>query len=137
MKQKSFQIFVILMAVVVMFSTMSFNVSMHYCGEQFVDYSLTQTAKTCGMEIQKQSDCDTGITQKSCCSDKTLSAKGHDDLKPAFHSVDLDQQLFITSFIYTYALLFEPQEADSNAFLAYSPPPLIRDVQTLDQVFRI
>ncbi len=136
MKQKSFQILAVLMAVVVMFSTMSFRVNMHYCGKQLVDYSLTTTAKSCGMDVEN-GDCETGITQKSCCSDKSLSSKGHDDLKPAFHSVDLDQHLFITSFFYTYELLFEPQEADPNAFLAYSPPPLIRDVQALDQVFRI
>lgn len=137
MKQRLFQIFTVLMAVVVMFSTMSFNVNMHYCGDSLIDYSLTKTAKSCGMDIQKQGDCDTSINLKSCCSDKSLSAKGHDDLKPAVYNLDLEQQLFITSFVYAFTVLFEDQKADNNAFEAYSPPPLIRDVQTLDQVFRI
>ena len=137
MKQRLFQIFTVLMAVVLMFSTMSFNVNMHYCGDSLVDYSLTKTAKSCGMDKQDQPDCETTINLKSCCSDKSFTAIGHDDLKSSVYSVDFEQQLFITSFLFSYALLFEPQEADFNSFEAYSPPPLIRDVQTLDQVFRI
>ncbi|PHR98283.1 MAG: hypothetical protein COA80_05705 [Leeuwenhoekiella sp.] len=139
MKQIASKIGAVLMAFVVLFTTMSFTVNMHYCGDLLVDFSLTNHTKSCGMEQSPDNvgDCETQLTKKSCCSDKELSAKAQEDLKPAFNDLDINQQLFITSFLCAYALLFEPQEADFNAFEAYSPPPLIRDVQTLDQVFRI
>ena len=126
------------MAFVVLTTTMSFTVHMHYCGEKLVAYSLTSHAQSCGMQTKTDSkSCDTQITQKSCCSDKTLTAKGTDDLKPVFHTLDLDQQLVIATFFYSYAALFAPETGENASFLAYSPPPLIRDVQTLDQVFLI
>ncbi|WP_442846090.1 HYC_CC_PP family protein [Leeuwenhoekiella sp. H156] len=139
MKQIVNQIGAVLMAFVVLFTTMSFTVNMHYCGDLLVDFSLTNHAKSCGMEQSPNdvSDCELQLQKKSCCSDKELSAKAQENLKPAFHDLDVNQQLFITSFLFSYALLFEPQEADFNSFEAYLPPPLIRDVQTLDQVFRI
>ena len=42
----------ILMAVVVLFSTMSFTISEHYCGDKLVDSALFSKAEFCGMEMQ-------------------------------------------------------------------------------------
>ena len=130
------------MALVVLFSTMSFTVTMHYCGETLVDYSLVNPDQSCGMEASEQINtdknaCDAIITQKSCCSNKILKADGHDDLKPGFHTLDNQEYQFITSFLYSYSVLFEPETLQNYSFAAYSPPILVRDVQTLDQVFRI
>lgn len=38
------------MAFVVMFTTMSFTVDMHFCGDSLVDFSLFAKAESCGME---------------------------------------------------------------------------------------
>ncbi len=141
MKQVFNQIMAVLMAFVVLCTTMSFTVNMHYCGDTLVDYSLTNHTKSCGMEVKQDkkipSACDTMVNAKSCCSDKTLSAKAQDDLKPVFHSLDLKQQFLAVTFLYSYVSIFSLETLDTTSFTAYSPPTLIRDIQTLDQVFII
>ncbi len=41
------------MAIVVLLSTMSFTLDMHYCGDTLVDIAVFKKAETCGMEMQK------------------------------------------------------------------------------------
>ena len=110
------------MAFVVLCTTMSFTVNMHYCGDTLVDYALVQKAKSCGMELStpsKNAGCDLQIVKKSCCQDKSVTAKGHDDLKPSFTSIDLGQQVFIASFFYSYAALFTPQTVTPKTYTNY------------------
>ena len=40
------------MAIVVLFSTMSFILNMHYCGDTLVEIALLSKAKGCGMKIE-------------------------------------------------------------------------------------
>ena len=42
-----------LMAIVVLFSTMSFTINMHYCGDNLVETVIFHKAKGCGMEMEK------------------------------------------------------------------------------------
>ncbi len=137
MKKVFQQILSFCMAFIVMFSTMSFSVDMHYCGDTLIDFSLMQNVKSCGMEKQAVTDCETTISKKSCCSDKTVTVKGQDDLKTSFDKFSFEQQVFITSFVYSYKSLFEVSETTTTPFKAYSPPFIIRDVQLLDQIFLI
>ncbi|MFI8379964.1 HYC_CC_PP family protein [Leeuwenhoekiella sp. NPDC079379] len=141
MKQVFNQIMAVLMAFVVLCTTMSFTVNMHYCGDTLVDYSLTNHAKSCGMEVKQDNkmagSCDTIISTQSCCSDKTISAEAQDDLKPVFHPLDLEHQFIAVTFLYSYVSLFNLETLDTTSYTAYSPPTLIRDTQTLDQVFII
>ena len=41
------------MALLVLFSTFSFTLASHYCGDVLVDSSLFGKVETCGMEVQK------------------------------------------------------------------------------------
>lgn len=71
MKQFFHKIMASTMALVVLFSTLSFTVGMHYCGDVLVDTSMFHTAETCGMEMEKTvttSECSN--TKKNCCSDE-------------------------------------------------------------------
>ena len=57
-----------LMAFVVLFSTMSFTIDMHYCGDTLVDTSVFGKAHSCGMEMKKtDSTSDRSIAKKNCC----------------------------------------------------------------------
>lgn len=138
MKIYSQQFVAVLMAFVVLMTTMSFTVNMHYCGDTLVDYSLVKEATSCGMEVlQKSNSCETQLVKKSCCQNKQVIATGHDDLKPTFHNLDFKKQIFITSFLFSYSALFEPETVENISFEDYAPPLIIRDIQTLDQVFLI
>jgi len=132
------------MAFVVLFSTMSFTVDMHYCGDTLVDFSLISKAKSCGMDsdsYQKQQPvkgCENSkMTSTSCCSDQQIVKEGKDDLKLSFDTLSFEQQTFVVAFTYAYSNLFEGTESEEVPFVAYPPPFVKRDVQVLHQTFLI
>lgn len=138
MKEVFHKVLSVLMAFVVLFTTMSFTVDMHYCGNTLVDFSIIQKAATCGMEKQKKPiSCEERKTEKSCCSDEQMIIEGLDYFKISFDKLSFEQQTFITTFFYTYINVFEGLEENIIPFKDYSPPPLIRDVQILHQTFLI
>ena len=57
MKMLAHKFISVVMAVVVLLSTMSFSVDMHYCGDMLVDFSIMEQVKTCGMEKVKTGFC--------------------------------------------------------------------------------
>ncbi|HEA31537.1 MAG TPA: hypothetical protein ENH91_16345 [Leeuwenhoekiella sp.] len=143
MKQGFHNVISLFMAVLVLASTLSFTVDMHYCGDHLVDFSLVKSSKTCGMEAitetkaQKTDVCNTEINVESCCSDKQFAVKGQDDLKASFGDFHINQQIFIASFVYSYIKLFEDEATDFIPFQTYRSPHLTRDVQLLHQSFLI
>ena len=128
------------MALIVLFSTMSFSVDMHYCGGHLVDFSLSEKVDTCMMKAElskSSSECAVMDMEMDCCSNVEIVIEGRDDLKISFDQLTFDQQLFVASFVYTYINLFERFDENIIPFKDYSPPPLIRDIQILDQTFLI
>ena len=119
-------------------STFSFAVDQHYCGDVLVDFSFFGKAESCGMEMQQFSESyDDSLDKKGCCEDQTLAIAGQDDLKISFEKLSSEQQLFVVSFIYSYINFYEGFDTKIVPFRDYSPPPLIRDVQVLNQTFLI
>ncbi|WP_419213714.1 HYC_CC_PP family protein [Maribacter sp. X9] len=128
------------MALLVLFSTLSFSVDMHYCMGDLVDFSLFDDVKTCSMQMDasESSSMDTTMEMAmDCCSDVQLNKVGQDDLKISFDTISFDQQVFLTSFVYTYFNLYAEEVTDKVRFEDYAPPLLIRDTLILDQTFLI
>lgn len=126
-------------AILVFFSTMSFTVDMHFCGDTLVDFSLMQKAETCGMEEgQNESECGRSmVSEISCCSDKQIIAEGQDELNRTFDTLTAEQQIFVAAFTYSYLNLFEGLEQSIVPFRNYIPPLLTRDIQKLHQTYII
>lgn len=138
MKSFLHKILSVCMATLVLFTTMSFTVDIHFCGDSLVDFSLVQNTHTCGMEAeQKADDCHNLITEDSCCSDKQLVIEGQDDLKISFNTLNFEQQVFVATFFYTYIDLFEGLDTNVIPFRDYRPPILIRDFQKLHETYLI
>lgn len=55
----------IVMAFVVMCSTLSFTINMHYCGDTLVETVVFQKAKGCGMDMQKPTSEGCSITKRT------------------------------------------------------------------------
>ena len=127
------------MAGIVLLTTMSFTVDLHYCGDSLVDFSVLRSAETCGMEIQKsQNDCKNEVTDKNCCSDKQIVVKGQDDIKKTtFHQITLEQQIFVASFTYAYINLFDGLDSNIVPFRDYIPPLITRDIQKIYESYLI
>ena len=124
------------MALLVLFSTVSFTVEKHFCGNVLIDVSVFAKAEKCGMEaLEKEQET---ITKKLCCKDEIEVIKGQDELKvSSINNLTLQQQLFITTFTFTYINLLEGLESQIVPHKDYSPPNLVADIQVLDQVFNI
>jgi len=140
MKQFIHKSMAFFMAVVVLMTTMSFTVDIHYCGDTLVDFSLYQKAEGCGMEKAQASKiaCENPmLSQKSCCSDEQIVKQGQDDLKVSFDKLTFDQQVFVASFTYTYINLFEGTTSKEVPFTDPSPPFIRQDLQVLHQTFLI
>lgn len=121
----------VLMALLVLFSTLSFTVDKHFCGSILVDKAIFSEAKTCGMEMESSSEKD------SCCSHEQIAVEGQDELKHTFETFDLNQQVFLAGFVYSYIFIFEEASKEAIPFKNYSPPLLVTDIQVRDQVFLI
>ena len=137
MKQIFHKISSFLMAIVVLFSTMSFTVDMHYCGDTLVETAIFHKAKGCGMEMEKPSTEGCSITKKNCCDDKQLAIEGQDEIQLQVDKITFEQQVFIASFVYTYSNLFEGLENNVSTYEEYKPPPVIRQLYKIHETYLI
>ena len=137
MKQIFHKIMSLAMTFVVLFSTMSFTVNMHYCGDTLVESAIFQKAKGCGMEMEKPSTEECSITKKNCCDDEQLSIEGQDELQLQVDKITFEQQVFIASFVYTYINLFEGLDSNVSTYEEYKPPLVIRQLYKIDETYLI
>lgn len=126
------KIFSTTLALLVLFSTVSFTIEKHYCGDTLVDVSVFTHAEKCGMESMEM------LQKKSCCKDEVDVIKGQDELKFAsFEDLNFEQLQFVSTFNYAYLNLFESLDKYIIPNKDYSPPNLVVDIQVLDQIFII
>jgi len=140
MKQIFNKILAILMSFVVLFSTMSFTISEHYCGGDLVNTAMFFEADSCEMEMEmdmSSSTEDCNFEKEDCCKDINKIVEGQNELNIQVVNLDFEQQSFIASFIYSYINLFEGLDKNVVPFKNYSPPLIVKDIQVLDQVFLI
>nr|WP_321226547.1 hypothetical protein [uncultured Psychroserpens sp.] len=135
LKQVLHKLFSITMALLLLLSTASFTVVKSFCGDVLIDTAVFQKVESCGMDMVIHTE--TTIT-KGCCKEEIEVVKGQEDLNLNTHkSIDFNQKLVLTSFVYTYLSLFESLPKQIISHKNYSPPNLIADIQVLDQVFLI
>lgn len=132
LKQLLHKTFSISLALIVLFSTVSFTIEKHYCGDVLVDVAVFVEAEKCGMEAMELAQ------KKSCCKDEIDVVEGQDELKTAsFEDLEFEQQQFLSAFIHSYINGFESLPKQTIPHKDYSPPNLVADIQVLDQVFII
>lgn len=130
--------FALFMTTLVLFSTMSFTVDMHFCGDMMVDYAIVHSATTCGMEHEPtQNSCENAVQDNSCCTDKQLVIEGQNEIKATFHTLSFEQQVFLTTFCHSYIYVFDVLDTNIIPFRDYKPPLLIRDIQKLHETYLI
>ncbi|MCB4799348.1 MULTISPECIES: HYC_CC_PP family protein [Flavobacteriaceae] len=137
MKQVFHKIMSLTMAFVVLFSTMSFTLSMHYCGDTLVETAMFHKAEGCGMEMVKPSNEGCSIIKKNCCNDEQLVVDGQDELQLQVDKISFEQQVFIASFVYAYINLFEGLDNKLSSFEEYEPPLVIKEIFKIDETYLI
>ena len=138
MKQVFHKTMSVLMAFVVLLSTMSFTINMHYCGDKLVDSAIFSKAETCGMEMElTTSTNDCSVSKKNCCSEGFEKINGQNELQSSIETISFEQQVFIASFIYTYAKLFKSLDNKVSLYEEYHTPLVIRQLYKLDETYLI
>ena len=80
----------VFLAFSVLFSTFSFTVEKHFCGEFLVDVSYFGEAKGCGMETAAKM---AFKKKKNCCKDEVFQIEGQDELqKSSSEELSFDKQ---------------------------------------------
>src|SRR5690606_5378823 len=98
MKKAIFKITSFLLAILVLFSTVSLTVEKHFCGNFLVDTALFSVADSCGMSVELEQSVkkqyadgmDCSVTKTPCCSDETALIEGQETLRTAV-SVELQR----------------------------------------------
>ena len=134
MKQVFTKIASILVAFLVLFSTFSFTVEKHYCGDFLVDVSFTGKTEGCGMKMDA-----VAITKKkNCCKDEVQKIEGQDKLQHnSIDKIDFQKRQFLTAFFVSYTDLFIENESENIFYKDFSPPDIPLDYQVLYQSFLI
>ena len=120
------------MAFFVLLSTVSFTVDKHFCGSILVDQAVFSEAKTCGMHADMPAS-----AEDDCCDEEKVKVEGQKELKVSFDDLDLEQQVFLAGFTYSYLNLFVGEPQAETPFFHYKPPLLVYDIHLLDETFLI
>ena len=117
MKEFSHKILAVLMSFVVLFSTTSFAITKHYCGDTLIDTAVFNKAETCGMEMDLDSTVEgCSVIKENCCNDEQILIDGQDEVQIQFDKISFEQKVFIASFIYSYVNLFEGLDKNVSSF---------------------
>ncbi len=134
MKQLFIKISSFTLAFLVLFSTFSFTVEKHYCGDFLVDVSFTGEAEGCGMQV----DSVKSVKKKNCCKDEIQKIEGQDELQSnKFDKLTFEKEQLLTAFVISYKDLFVEVESKNNFYKDFSPPDIPLDFQVLYQTFLI
>ncbi len=125
------------MAFVVLFSTTSYVINMHYCDDALVETSIMHKSNDCEMEMEKSSTEKCSIINKNCCFDKQLLIEGLNEGQYTLNNISFEQKLLIDSFVYTYINYFEGLEKKVSLYEEYKPPFLIKRIYKIDETYLI
>lgn len=121
------------LAVLVVFSTLSFTVKKHFCGTNLVDVAVFSDVKGCGMEAASM-----GKMKKPCCKEEVEIIKGLEDYKSnTIDDLSFQNHQVLSVYLFAYTASFKSLPKQIIPHKDYSPPNLIRDIQILDSVFLI
>ena len=120
------------LAFLVLFSTFSFTVDTHYCGDFLVDISFTGETDACGMDMEKVSK------KKNCCKDEVHQIEGQDELQNnKIENITFENQQFLAAFFISYKDIFVEISTEKKSYKDFSPPDIAFDYQVSYQSFLI
>lgn len=125
------------LALLVLCSTFSFTINEHICGGQKMSMAIGIAAENCGMEMEQAASDITTVQQTPCCNDISTFIQGQDELQSNYDDIAVTSQTFITAFVYSYIYVLPAIDTEKAVYKPYIPPPLVKDIQLLDETFLI
>ncbi|MBL4605487.1 MAG: hypothetical protein JKY02_07475 [Flavobacteriaceae bacterium] len=118
---------------VLLFSSMSYIIDKHYCGETLVDVSYFGEADNCGMEGMRINSDAVKIKKKKCCKNETIVIEWSTFDKEKLTTL----QSIGLEFVLSYINSIQDIVLETAYYIDFSPPDIEEDIQVLQQVFLI
>ncbi|NQW36290.1 MAG: hypothetical protein HQ471_04720 [Flavobacteriales bacterium] len=141
MKKIGFKISALLLAFTMLFSTLSFSVNKHYCGDMLFSQTYFSHAEDCGMQQMDlcggENSSSQTIINNSCCQNVQLFIKGQTVEQKALvsESLESNQIVCVQNF---KSFDFKSDYQQQPAFYQnYTPPLLVENIPVLVQSFLI
>ncbi len=137
------KILALILALIVIFSSLSFTVEKHICMDEVTDVSFFTEADTCEMQTDECED--TGIKDhtgsfddQDCCTNVHELIPGTNIEQPALDGFEINTLPFIITYAFTYLNLFKDNK-EHVPFSGYISPHVLtdRNIQILYQTFLI
>ncbi len=132
----------ILLVVSVLFSSIGFTISNHYCKGNLAEsiLSVGQSEVGCGMEVDGKMGCQekphpNSYSKTPCCADEYLQMKINENYTQITTETATINYSFISAFVISYINLYSFNSAEKLAYLDYPPPFLKQNTQALIQTF--
>lgn len=132
------------LAFTVLFSSTSWQLNLHLCGGEMVNWALWSKAEGCSSEEKSAPLCERhqGLSKKKCCGERDIAVRGLEHQR----TFQTDGALIVpahfdwnapsTLLDYRFSVI-ESVYSRTPHWLKYKPPPPKRDTQAFLQVFRI
>lgn len=122
----------------VLFSTVSFSVGMHFCGTHLVDVALNEKAHGCGMEMGTANQEDM-LAKASwhCCEDVLMAVSGQEELQLPSMEIPQLAPLAILPLAWSPNRFVSENRKEAIPTPWYTPPPITRDIPVLFRTFLI
>lgn len=147
---RTYRIFALTMALVMLTTTVNVAIDMHYCQGQFKSMSFFGKAKTCHeIEANKMANCPhhqkmvadpkgCTIEKAGCCGSKSIRIQSDNDQLNFSSEIVINQELQ-QFFIACIAVFFKNVviEKSTSAYIHYKSPILIKDTYVLFETFLI
>ena len=129
------------LALLVLFSAMSFNVSKHYCAGEVASISYFLDMADCDMEQEKKC-CDENaaeqkIEQESCCDTEIDFINGSNFLQKETIITATNSNIYFFYSLFKTSLFSLDKPKGNNELIPYSPPILLADIVVLYETYRI
>ena len=125
----------LLMAILVMLSTVSVTVEKHYCKDHLVDVAIFGKAKKCG-SVSNGSTKNT--IAKTCCQDTLEVFQGQDKLHKADFNIKIEKPVLLyTTMVFEYTIQNSTAIVHIPLPQHYIPPNPKVNIQVLHQTFLI
>lgn len=124
------------LALLVLVSSSSFTVNMHFCGGSVQSVSLIEKATPCPMEV-KTPPCHKAFAKRSsCCDDEQFLYQGQDFKNHEVANIQVVQQAWVIE-LPVLAQIVPIATAKFSHYTLYKPPLLQHDIPVLIQSFLI
>jgi len=124
----------ILMAVIVLLSTMSFTVKKQYCGDFLIGVSFVSN----GEKFDVCENSFVTVTKKDCCKHEVHYIEGQDQLQHEnFKKMNFEVQKILGDFVVSDSFNFVKPNKEAQFSRDFTPLVFTRDFQVLYQVFLI